>query len=153
MVKDWYDNEITQGILKKKYLQENEHTYIDLVNRVCDIYSQDIREDVIDALMDADLCPAGRTLAGAGLQGKKNVSLSNCYICKTVEDSLESISAVDLEMSIIGSRGGGIGVCLDKIRPKGTVINNSAKESDGVAFVMRKFNQTGNSIGQSGRHK
>jgi len=55
-------------------------------------------------------------------------------------------------MSKIGSRGGGVGVALDRIRPKGTPINNSAKISDGVAFVMRKFNQTGNSIGQSGRN-
>lgn len=153
MGKDWFDNEITLGIMEKKYLHEGETDFLDLVSRVCSIYNEDIREEAMMALINADLCPAGRVLAGAGLKGKQNVSISNCYILENVEDSLESISAVDLEMSIIGSRGGGVGVSLDKIRPKGTAINNSAKESDGVAFVMRKFNQTGNSIGQNNRHK
>lgn len=144
----WYDNEITQGILKKKYLQDDESTFSDLVHRLGSIFDSDIRDKVETAMFNADLCPAGRTLAGAGLKGKKKVTLSNCFIITTPEDSLEAISASDLEMSIIGSRGGGVGVSLDKIRPKGTPINNSARVSDGVEFVLKKYNQTGESIGQ-----
>lgn len=149
---NWYDNEITQGILKKKYLQDDESTFIDLVHRLGSIFDTKIRKDVETAVLNADICPAGRTLAGAGLKDKKKVTLSNCYIVSTPEDNLESITATDLEMSIIGSRGGGVGVSLDKIRPKGTPINNSAKISDGVEFALKKYNQTGESIGQNNRH-
>lgn len=152
MVILWYDNEVTQGILKKKYLHEGEETFEDLVNRVSSIYSEDIKEDVKDAMMSGDLSPAGRTLYAAGMKGKgKKLSLSNCYCCTTPDDSLESICNVDYEMSIIGSQGGGVGVALDKIRPKGAKINNSAKVSDGVEFCLRKFNNTGESIGQGNR--
>lgn len=148
----WYDNEITQGILHKKYLHEGEETFDDLVNRVSSIFSEDIREDVKDALYNADLCPAGRTLYGAGMKGKQKVSISNCYVIGNVkEDTLESISQADYEVARIGSMGGGIGFAVDNIRPKGSRINNAAVESDGVAFVMRKINQTGQIVGQQGR--
>lgn len=150
----WYDNEITQGILHKKYLHEGESTFEDLVNRVSSIYSEDIKEDVKNAIMNGDLCPAGRTLYAAGMKGKgKKLSLSNCYVCTTPEDNLKSICDVDYEMSKIGSCGGGVGVALDKIRPKGARINNSAKISDGVEFCLHKFNTTGESIGQGNRRK
>lgn len=149
----WYDNEITQSILHKKYLHEGEKDIHDLINRVSSIYSDNIREDVKQALYNGDFCPAGRTIYAAGMKGSGvNLSLSNCYCCTTPEDSLESISAVDYEMSKIGSMGGGVGVALDKIRPKGSKINNSAKVSEGVSFCLHKFNTTGESIGQNSRH-
>ena len=148
----WYDNEITQGILKKKYLHEGEKTFEDLVNRVSSIYSDEIREDVKKALMNADLCPAGRTLYAAGMKGKRKLSCSNCYVEGNIkEDTLESISETDYNIARIGSMGGGIGFAVDKIRPKGSKINNAAVESDGVAFAMRKINQTGQIVGQQGR--
>ena len=154
MVEDskWYNNEVTQGILHKKYLHEGEETFDDLVNRVSSIFSEDIREDVKEALYNADLCPAGRTLYGAGRKGKQKVSISNCYVIGNVkEDTLESILQADYEVARIGSMGGGIGFAVDNIRPKGSRINNAAVESDGVAFVMRKINQTGQIVGQQGR--
>lgn len=148
----WYDNEITQGILHKKYLHEGENTFEDLVNRVSSIYSDDIKEDVKNAIMNGDLCPAGRTLYAAGMKGKRKISVSNCYVEGNIkEDTLESISETDYNIARIGSMGGGIGFSVDNIRPKGSRINNAAVESDGVAFVMRKINQTGQIVGQQGR--
>lgn len=149
----WYDNEVTQGILKKKYLHEGEETFEDLVNRVSSIYSEDIREDVKTAMMNADLSPAGRTLYAAGMKGKgKKLTGSNCFVLGNVkEDTLESISEIDYEIARIGSCGGGVGLAVDNIRPKGSKINNAAVVSDGVAFVMRKINQTGQIVGQQGR--
>ena len=77
----WYDNEVTQGILKKKYLHEGEETFEDLVNRVSSIYSEDIREDVKQAMLNADLSPAGRTLYAAGMKGKgRKLTGSNCFL-------------------------------------------------------------------------
>lgn len=148
----WYDNEVTQGILKAKYLHEGEETFEDLVNRVSSIYSEDIKEDVKQAMMSADLCPAGRTLYAAGMKGKRKISVSNCYVEGCIkEDTLESISETDYNIARIGSMGGGIGFAVDRIRPKGSKINNAAVVSDGVAFAMRKINQTGQIVGQQGR--
>ena len=92
---NWYDDEITQAILHKKYLHEGEKTFDDLVNRVSSIYSEDIREDVKNALYNADLCPAGRTLYAAGRKGKEKLTLSNCFINDVCDDTLEDISRLD----------------------------------------------------------
>lgn len=75
----WYDNEVTQGILQKKYLHEGEKTFDDLVNRVSSIYSEDIRKDIRNALYNADFSPAGRTLYAVGMKGKRKLSVSNCF--------------------------------------------------------------------------
>lgn len=148
----WYDNEITQGILRNKYLHEGEKTFEDLIDRVSSIFSDAIREDVKDALYNADLCPAGRTLYASGMKDKRKISVSNCYVEGNIkEDTLESISETDYNIARIGSMGGGIGFAVDNIRPKGSKINNAAMESDGVAFAMRKINQTGQIVGQRGR--
>lgn len=151
MENKWYDDEITQAILHKKYLHENENTFDDLVNRVSSIYSEDIREDVKEAMYNADLCPAGRTLYAAGYKGQKKLTGSNCFVLQNVGDTLEEINQLDYEVSRIGSMGGGIGFAVDNIRPKGSKINNAARVSDGVAFVMRKLNNTGQIVGQAGR--
>ena len=145
---NWYDNEITRGILKAKYLHEGEESFENLVDRVSSIFG-DIKDEVKTAMLNADITPAGRILYGAGYKDDRKVSLSNCYIVGNVpEDSLESISQIDYEISRIGSMGGGVGIALDNIRPKGTKINNSARISDGVSFVLNKINNTGENIGQ-----
>lgn len=147
----WWDNEITQNILKKKYLHDGESTIHDLINRVTSIFSDDIKEEVKEAMYNGDFCPAGRTLYAAGMKGKSHLVPTNCYIMPTIHDSLESIYEIDYQMSKIGALGGGTGFALDNIRPKGTKINNSAKISDGVVFCLKKYNNTGENIGQGQR--
>ena len=147
----WCEDEVTQTLVKKKYAAEDENTFEDVVIRVASIYSNSIREKVRKNMLEGNLTPAGRTLAGAGVENQ-NLTISNCYILGNVEDdSLEAISKIDYEVSRIGSMGGGVGLALDKIRPKGSKINNAAKVSEGVAFVLRKINQTGKIVGQAGR--
>lgn len=148
-IMNWYDNEVTKNIVEKKYLHHGESTFEDMVDRVSSIYKDTY--NVNKAMMDGDIFPAGRTLYGAGRKGKQKLTLSNCYILPTPDDTLESICKVDYEMSKIGSMGGGVGLALDKIRPKGSKINNSAKVSDGVSFCLRKYNETGEQIGQNNR--
>lgn len=149
----WYEDEITQGILHNKYLHEGEKTFEDLVERVSSIYSDDIKEEIKTALYNADFCPGGRTLYAAGMKNKSNTVVSNCFILGNIkEDTLESICEMDYEISRIASTGGGVGFAVDNIRPKGSKINNAARVSDGVAFAMRKINNTGQLVGQHQRH-
>ena len=94
--KNWYDDEITQAILHKKYLHEGENTFDDLVNRVSSIYSEDIREDVKNALYNADLCPAGRTLYAAGMKGSnKKLSCSNCFTAGMKVNTTEGLKNIE----------------------------------------------------------
>lgn len=145
---NWWNTEIGQGVLQKKYLHNNE-SFESMLDRVSKVTMVDNMEEY---LRNADFFPGGRSIVGAGLQGKQRVSTSNCYVLGSPEDTLTSIYDTCKDAAIIGSLGGGVGVALDNIRPKGSLINNSAKISSGVEFVMNLLNETGQNIGQSGRH-
>lgn len=147
----WNETLVGKTILEKKYFHEGED-FDKFLDRVSGIYSEEIRDDVRDALKNGDLIPAGRTLYGAGDKGKRNVTLSNCFICTTPGDTLDSIYDVNKEAAIIGAYGGGIGVDISNLRPRGAAVNNSAKESTGACSFMNLFNTTGGLIGQNNRH-
>ncbi len=146
----WYETLVGSTILEKKYFHEGEN-FEDFLNRVSGIFSEEIRDEVRKAIKNADLLPAGRTLYGAGCKGSRKVSMQNCFILKSPRDNLESIYNTCKEAARIGSYGGGVGVCIDNLRPKGAKVNNSAKESTGAVSFMNLFNTTGSLIGQNNR--
>lgn len=145
---NWYETEVGKGILQKKYLHEGE-SFGQMLDRVSEVTKV---SNMKRYLKNADFFPGGRSIVGAGLKDKKKVTTSNCFVLSTPKDTLESIFDTCKDAAIIGSLGGGVGLALDNTRPKGTKINNSAKESSGVEFVMNLLNETGQNIGQAGRH-
>lgn len=146
----WYDNEISRGIMTKKYLHEGEEPS-QFLPRVASIFSPKIRKKVLKALENADFLPAGRTLFGAGYKGERKVSMSNCYIVPTPNDAIEEIFDTAKMIARISSYGGGCGVDISKLRPKGAKVNNSAMTSTGAVSFLNLFDVTGSTIGQQGR--
>lgn len=138
------------GIMKKKYLHEGE-TADDFIPRVAGIFSEDLQPKAKEVLENCEFIPAGRTLYGAGYKGKRKVSTSNCYICPTPEDNIESIFETAKRIARISSYGGGCGVDISKLRPKGAKVNNSALTSTGAVSFLNIFDVTGATIGQKGR--
>ena len=106
----WYDNEISQGILREKYYHKGETNPEQFMDRVSSIFDDDLRPRVRGYLEEASFCPAGRALYAAGSKGKFKVSLSNCYILPSPKDDLESIFKSNYEIARIFSYGGGIGI-------------------------------------------
>ena len=43
MTKKWYDNEVSQGILKKKYYHKGELTPSEFIERVSNIFSDELK--------------------------------------------------------------------------------------------------------------
>ena len=151
MDKKWYDNEISMGIMKRKYLHEGE-TPDEFILRVASIFSQELKDSALEVLSNADFLPAGRTLFGAGFKGARKLSLSNCYIIGNIpEDNLESIFDSAKMLARISSYGGGSGIAIDNLRPKGAPVNNSALTSTGAVSFLNIFDVTGSTIGQNGR--
>lgn len=151
MEKNWWENEITEGIVKRKYAHEGEKTFVDVVNRVSSIYSPEVSKRLKNAMMNQEFCPAGRILYGAGSKGKFKATTSNCYIMQNPSDSIESIYEVNAEMARTFSYGGGAGVNISNLRPHGAKVNNSARTSSGAVSFLNLFNETGNTIGSNGR--
>ena len=95
---------------------------------------------------------AGRILAHRGLQkdGKK-VTFSNCYVMTPPEDNIESIFDTAKQLARTYSAGGGCGVDISKLRPKGLPVNNSARTTSGATSFMSLYDLTTGLIGQNGR--
>lgn len=146
----WYDNEISKGIMEKKYLHEGEKPE-ELIPRIASIFSDELKPLAEEVLNNADFLPAGRTITGAGYKGKRKVSMSNCYILPTIEDNIESIFDTAKMVARISSAGGGTGICIDKLRPKDALVNNAARTSTGAVSFLNVFDVTGSTIGQQGR--
>lgn len=162
MYKVWWDDEIPQNIIKKKYMHDDELKIVEqegfdagfnaFVKRVSSIFStKELQDFMAESIIDGTFLPAGRTLYAAGCKGKFRATTSNCYILPSPKDNIESIFDVGKEMARIFSFGGGAGINLSNLRPKGAKVNNSAKTSSGAVSFMDVYNVIGEVIGNNGR--
>ena len=96
------------------------------------------------------IVPQGSPMAGIG-NTLQAVSLSNCFVIGHDYDSYGSILRVDEEQTHLMKRRGGVGHDLSHIRPKGSVVNNSALTSTGIVPFMERYSQTTREVAQDGR--
>lgn len=100
-------------------------------------------------LEDFKFVPGGRIMFGVG-QSRRS-TLSNCYTISINEDSLEGIFDWCKEAARTYSLGGGVGVDISILRPKGSPVNNSALYSTGAVSFMDLFSKVTSTIGQNFR--
>lgn len=143
--KEWLgeDNKLGIDIWEKKY-RYNDETFDQWLDRVSG-GNQDIRE----LILQKKFLFGGRILANRGTAGKK--TLSNCYVIEPPEDSLESIFDAAKKLARTYSYGGGCGIDISKLAPRGAKVNNTAKKSSGAVSFMDLYNCTTGLIGQNGR--
>lgn len=140
------ENQIGIDIWEKKYRYNNE-SFDEWVDRV-----SGGDEDVKELILSKKFLFAGRILSNRGTQmdGRK-VTYSNCYVIPPPEDSLESIFDCAKSLARTFSYGGGCGIDISKLSPKGAHINNAAKETSGAISFMDLYSLTTELIGQNGR--
>lgn len=88
-----------------------------------------------EALESFKFIPAGRINAGAGT-GDRNVTLFNCFVMGTLEDSLSGIFDGLKEAVITMQQGGGIGYDFSTLRPQGAEVKGVAADSSGPLTFM-----------------
>lgn len=144
-VKEWLgtDNEIGIDIWEKKYRYQDE-SFDDWLNRVSGGNAK-----IKQLIVEKKFLFGGRILANRGIKGNK--TYSNCYVLTPPEDNLESIYDTAAKLARTFSYGGGVGIDLGKLRPKGAKVNNAAKTTSGAVSFMELFNTTTGLIGQNGR--
>ena len=147
-VEEWLgeDNVIGQDIWHKKY-QYNNETFDEWLDRVSGGDS-----NVKRIIVEKKFLFGGRILANRGTQkdGRK-ISMSNCYVLTPPEDNIESIFKCASQMAKTYSRGGGCGVDIGKLAPKGAKIHNAANETSGAVSFMDLYSMVTGLIGQAGR--
>ena len=140
------DNQIGIDIWEKKYRYNNE-SFDEWVDRV-----SGGDEDIKQLILSKKFLFAGRILSNRGTykDGRK-VTYSNCYVIPPPEDNLESIFDCAKNLARTFSYGGGCGIDVSKLSPKGARINNAAKETSGAVSFMDLYSLTTELIGQNGR--
>lgn len=79
--------------------------------------------------------PGGRIIAGAGTE--RNVTLFNCFVMGTIEDSIPSIFEHIKEGAQTMQWGGGIGYNFSTLRPKGSLAKSTNNISSGPVSFMK----------------
>ena len=146
LVEDWLgkDNKVGCDIWHNKY-QHNNETFSEWLDRVSG-GDEIIRQDILDK----KFLFGGRILSNRGIQDRK-VTYSNCYVIEPPEDNIESIFDAAKKLARTYSYGGGCGIDVSKLAPRGASINNAAKETTGAVSFMDLYNLTTSLIGQNGR--
>ena len=94
----------------------------------------------------------GRILSNRGLQEQgRKITFSNCYVIAPPEDEIESIFDCAKKLARTYSYGGGCGIDISKLAPRGAKINNAAKETSGSVSFMDLYSMVTGLIGQNGR--
>ncbi len=140
------DNQLGIDIWNKKYCHENE-TFDQWLDRV-----SNGNKDIKRMIVEKKFLFGGRILANRGLQhsGLK-VTFSNCYVLTPPEDSIESIFETAGKLARTFSYGGGAGIDISKLAPRGAKINNTASETSGAVSFTDLFSMVTGLIGQHGR--
>jgi ribonucleoside-diphosphate reductase alpha chain len=130
----WRDNDERQDLILQKYLLNNE-TKKSFLKRVS------IGKPSLEKIFrHKEGIFGGRNLYAIGRDG--NITGSNCYVTEDPQDNLESIYKVDYQIARTYSYGGGQGLNLSNIRPKGAKVNNSSNTTPGVMVFAEKYSHT-----------
>ena len=143
-LKNWLDTQLGQDIWTRKY-QNGTETFEQWLDRVSNGDTE-----VKDLILSKKFIFGGRILASRGITDRK-VTYSNCYVLPPVGDSIEEIYDTNKYLARTFSYGGGCGIDISQLRPKGSPVNNAALTTTGAVSFMETFNNTSQTIGQKGR--
>ena len=121
-VEEWLgeENQLGTDIWTKKYCNEGE-SFDEWVGRI-----SGGNEEIAQYIREKKFLFGGRILSNRGLdkEGRK-VTYSNCYVVDPPEDNIESIFDCAKKLARTYSYGGGCGVDISKLSPRGARINNA----------------------------
>lgn len=143
-LQDWKLSELGEDIWKKKY-QRNDESFEQWLDRVSGGDKQ-----VAQLIVDKKFLFGGRILSNRGITDR-GVTYSNCYVIEPPHDSIEGIYEAAMKLARTFSYGGGCGVDISTLRPKGAEVHNAALTTSGAVSFMDVLEQTARVIGQNGR--
>lgn len=147
-VEEWLgeENQLGTDIWTKKYRNEGED-FEAWVQRI-----SGGNEEIGKYIKEKKFLFGGRILSNRGLhkQGRK-VTYSNCYVIAPPVDEIEDIFDCAKKLARTYSYGGGCGIDISKLSPRGAKINNAAKETSGAVSFMELYSLVTALIGQNGR--
>jgi ribonucleoside-diphosphate reductase alpha subunit len=129
-------------------VERPQHTYLRVAIALWGIDFEKVKE-TYDALSRRKFTHASPTLFNAGF---KNSNLASCFLVHC-DDSLSDIFKCLGDVAQLSKYGGGIGLHMSDIRGRGSKINGTNGESDGIVPMLKVFDTTCAYANQGGRRK
>lgn len=106
----------------------------------------------LEILSDYKFLPGGRILANAGTD-RREVTMFNCYVMNTIEDSIEGIFNTVKDSALTQKQGGGVGFDFSTLRPAGSPIKGCEAKSSGPISFMQVMDSTCRTIMSAGQRR
>src|SRR3990167_9295979 len=106
------------------------------------------QKEFLQAMKEFKYVPGGRILAGAGTGYK--ITFYNCFVIPSPKDSRDGILETLKQMVEIMARGGGVGINLSSLRPKGFRVKKVNGFSSGPCNWAELFSVATKDIIQQG---
>jgi ribonucleoside-diphosphate reductase alpha chain len=143
---DKFANEISRHVWQTKYRfadhAPRERSIADTWRRVARALaavepkdSETLEDRFFEFLQDFKFLPGGRIQAGAGTA--RNVTLFNCFVMGTIEDSIPGIFSALEEGPVTMQQGGGIGIDFSTLRPRGSQTKTVGGIASGPVSFMQ----------------
>jgi ribonucleoside-diphosphate reductase alpha chain len=142
---DELTSDISRYVWETKYRYADgatrEHSITDTWRRIAHTLATPERADAaiweerfFHILRNFKFLPGGRIQAGAGTACR--VTLFNCFVMGTIEDSMQGIFRALQESAITMQQGGGIGLDFSTLRPRGTRAKGAGSIASGPVSFM-----------------
>lgn len=106
--------------------------------------------EIYNVFSQWEIVPQGSVMYGAGNPFNK-VSLSNCTVLGSSEDSYAGILDLDQQIVQSAKRRMGYGYDISFLRPRGAVVKNAAQTSTGAVSFLERFSNSTREVAQDGR--
>lgn len=154
-----YKTPLIVDVWKDKYLQKGEtnpseayqRVAVAIANSPCETNPEEAAILFYEMMQRRLFLPGGRILAGAGTD--KVVTLMNCYVNETLEDSMRGIMSGVSNLALTSQQGGGMGTAFETLRPANAILTRTQSAASGILPFMDVFSQTGKTIRSAGERR
>jgi ribonucleoside-diphosphate reductase alpha chain len=108
-------------------------------------------KEFTNIMQDWDFVPGGRVLSGLGTVGINTAY--NCFVLPAPHDSRKGINDTLYTMTEIMCRGGGVGIPIMSLRPKGDVVKKVNGRSSGSVNWAEDFDSRAGRVSQGGTRR
>ena len=109
-----------------------------------DSQCRQVADDFYGLMASGSFLPNSPTLMNAG---RRLGMLSACFVLP-LEDSIEEIMATATQIALVQRAGGGTGIDLSQLRPRGSIVRSSGGTTDGPMSFLRMFSGVTEAIQQ-----
>lgn len=143
---------ISEETHKQKYRMPGE-SFKECCTRIAQaLADDDIHFNVFRRLLlDQKFLPAGRIQASVG--AVRQTTSFNCFVSRTLPDSMDGIMDAAKEAATTMRLGGGIGYDFSTLRPRGAHIKSLDSKASGAVSFMEIFNSVCSTVASAGNRR